>query len=206
MDTNLFGSINVTKAILPYFRKRKAGRIGFMNSIFGFTSMAAGGPYTISKHGLAGIFYLCPPINPSHQPSIGFSATLNDEVADAFDIYATLFEIGHFRTAVVGENAKMTAPKIEDYKASWESVEQVTAGIHGNQPGDPRKGVDRMIDVLKSEGMAKGKSIPRRVPVGADALQMQRAYAAEMLKNCDEWEELASSTDFEGPKLGFFAQ
>lgn len=100
----------------------------------------------------------------------------------------------------------MTAPKIEDYKAAWEIFEQIGAGIHGNQPGDPKKGVDRMIDVLKSEGMAKGKPIPRRVPIGADAVQMQKAYAAELLQNCDEWEELGSSTDFEGPKQGFFAQ
>lgn len=58
LDTNLFGSINVTKALLPHFRERRAGRIGFMNSVFGFSSIAACGPYTTSKHSLAGIFPL----------------------------------------------------------------------------------------------------------------------------------------------------
>jgi NAD(P)-dependent dehydrogenase (short-subunit alcohol dehydrogenase family) len=54
LDTNLFGSMNVTKALLPHFRERKTGRIGFTSSIFSFSSIVGGGPYAISKHGLAG--------------------------------------------------------------------------------------------------------------------------------------------------------
>jgi hypothetical protein len=100
----------------------------------------------------------------------------------------------------------MTAPKIEEYKEMWEGFGKLASTMHGNQPGDPKKGAERMIDVLTSEGMAKGKPIPHKVAIGEDAMQLTRAYAAELLKGCDEWEELSSSTDFEGPKQGFFAQ
>jgi hypothetical protein len=87
----------------------------------------------------------------------------------------------------------------------WAGLEDLAVTIHGNQPGDPKRGVERMMDVLKSEGMAKGKPVPLRIPIGEDAWQILRAKAAETLKVWDEWKALATSTDFPGPKQGFWA-
>ena len=45
----------------------------------------------------------------------------------------------------------------------------------GNQPGDPRKGAERMVDVVRGEGMAEGKTdFPLRLPLGSDALELIR--------------------------------
>lgn len=123
-----------------------------------------------------------------------------------FGITTTLFDIGYFRTEIIGPNAKLTGPKIVDYKPMWEDFEGIAVAVTGNQPGDPKKGVERMIDVLKSEGMAKGKEVPLRIPIGADAHQVVREKAMAALKACDEWEALSNSTDFEGPKQGLWAQ
>ena len=54
LDVNLFGSINITKALLPHLRERKSGTIVFIGSLFSWYSRPNVGPYAISKHGLAG--------------------------------------------------------------------------------------------------------------------------------------------------------
>jgi NAD(P)-dependent dehydrogenase (short-subunit alcohol dehydrogenase family) len=55
-ETNFFGTMKVTRCILPYFRKAKSGVILFMGSIGGWFGVAAGGPYNSSKFALEGIF------------------------------------------------------------------------------------------------------------------------------------------------------
>lgn len=63
----------------------------------------------------------------------------------------------------------MTAPKIDDYKEGWTFFESISSNMHGNQPGEPKAGVER-IDVVESEGMAEGQEIPLRIPIRPDAL------------------------------------
>jgi NAD(P)-dependent dehydrogenase (short-subunit alcohol dehydrogenase family) len=53
LDTNMFGSINLTNAFLPQFRERKASTIAFISTIFSWYGQPCAGPYAISKHGLA---------------------------------------------------------------------------------------------------------------------------------------------------------
>jgi short-subunit dehydrogenase involved in D-alanine esterification of teichoic acids len=55
MNTNLFGPINMTKAILPYFRQKKEGKLVFMGSVNGFQGATASSPYTASKFALEGL-------------------------------------------------------------------------------------------------------------------------------------------------------
>ena len=53
-----------------------------------------------------------------------------------------------------------------------------------------------MIDVIKGEGVAKGKEMPPRLPLGTDALEVIRSKCLATLKVCDEWEQTIKSTDF----------
>lgn len=50
--------------------------------------------------------------------------------------------------------------------------------------------------MLKSEGMAAGRTMPPRMPLAPDALAGVCAKCEATLKICDEWEGLISSTDF----------
>ena len=66
-----------------------------------------------------------------------------------------------------------------------------------NQPGGPRKMVERVIDVLKSEGIATGKPMPKRLPLGRDAMAAILKKCEDTLALCKEWETLIISTDLE---------
>lgn len=82
----------------------------------------------------------------------------------------------------------------------------LSASMNGNQPGDPKLGVARMVDVIKGEGMAKGRTIPWRMPIGCDAVNVVRKRCRETLKTIEDWEDLSTSTDFPEPKRGFWAE
>ncbi|NQX56219.1 SDR family oxidoreductase [Pedobacter panaciterrae] len=55
-ETNFWGTVNVTKAILPYFRKQKFGQIITVSSMMGLISLPMHPMYAASKHALEGFF------------------------------------------------------------------------------------------------------------------------------------------------------
>ena len=84
---------------------------------------------------------------------------------------------------------------IEDNLAAYNAMSEALIAYNGKQPGDPKKAVERIIDVPKSEGMVAGRPMPPRLPLGADSLAAIRAKCEATLKICDEWESLITSTD-----------
>lgn len=56
MDVNFFGSVAVSKAILPHFIERKSGHIVVMNSVMGILGVPYRSAYCASKHALKGFF------------------------------------------------------------------------------------------------------------------------------------------------------
>lgn len=54
-ETNLFGVVRVTQAVLPHMRERRRGRILMMSSVSGFVTPPAQGAYSSSKHALEGL-------------------------------------------------------------------------------------------------------------------------------------------------------
>jgi len=54
-ETNFFGVVCVTQAVLPHMRERRSGRILMMSSIAGLVSPPTYGAYSGSKHALEGI-------------------------------------------------------------------------------------------------------------------------------------------------------
>lgn len=53
-DSSVFGTIKVTRSILPYFRRRRAGIIIMMSSSGGIAGMPGASPYASSKFALEG--------------------------------------------------------------------------------------------------------------------------------------------------------
>lgn len=53
------------------------------------------------------------------------------------------------------------------------------------------------MDVVRSEGRAEGKTLPFRLLLGPDAVQIVRAKAEKLLETCNEWESLASNTNYD---------
>lgn len=74
-------------------------------------------------------------------------------------------------------------------------VQAFEQSVIGNEPGDSTKAVSRMIELVKGDGMAAGKTVPLRVPLGTDGWTRIKAKCEDTLKICEEWEDLAKSTD-----------
>ena len=126
--------------------------------------------------------------------SLAITECLQIETTE-FGIQTIIFEAGYFRTPVFGSNMKLTRSVIEDNVKMYDEVQSTLTAFNGNQRGDPKKAAERVVDVLKSEGMAAGRPMPPRLPLGPDSLAVIRAKCEATLKICDEWENFISSTD-----------
>jgi NAD(P)-dependent dehydrogenase (short-subunit alcohol dehydrogenase family) len=54
-ETNFFGVVRVTQAVLPHMRERRRGRILMMSSVSGLVTPPTHGPYSSSKHAMEGL-------------------------------------------------------------------------------------------------------------------------------------------------------
>ncbi|KAF4633900.1 hypothetical protein G7Y89_g4219 [Cudoniella acicularis] len=59
-----------------------------------------------------------------------------------------------------------------------------------------------MIDVVKGEGVAEGKELPERLPLGPDVLAKARDRYTKYLELCTEWGGVVMSTDIDGEDKG----
>ena len=88
----------------------------------------------------------------------------------------------------------------DEYKEFFAVVQRAIEWRNGKQPGDVQKAAQRMIDVVKSEGMAAGRPMPKRLPLGSESSNIIKEKCFETLRICNEWDEVISSTDaVEGP-------
>src|SRR5260370_10324153 len=86
IETNLFGVIIMTKAVLPHFRERRAGHIIQVTSIAGRIGPAGRAPYAAAKFGVE-----------------GFSESLSKEIGP-LGVKVTIVEPGGFRTDFAGSS------------------------------------------------------------------------------------------------------
>jgi NAD(P)-dependent dehydrogenase (short-subunit alcohol dehydrogenase family) len=99
IETNLFGVIIMTKAVLPYFRERKAGHIIQVTSIAGRIGPAGRAPYAAAKFGVE-----------------GFSESLSKEIGP-LGIKVTIIEPGGFRTDFAGSSTQLIEGRLESMTA-----------------------------------------------------------------------------------------
>jgi NAD(P)-dependent dehydrogenase (short-subunit alcohol dehydrogenase family) len=88
METNFFGVVSVTRAVLPMMRSQRSGRVINVSSIAGRLSAPTMSIYSASKYAVEGL-----------------SEGLRYEVAD-FGIHVVLIEPGMFKTEIAGRNQK----------------------------------------------------------------------------------------------------
>lgn len=170
-EVNVFGAVAVTKAFVPYFRKRRAGHI------LNITSM--GGTIT-----LPGISYYC----ASKFALEGISDTLSKEL-QPFNVFVTAVAPGSFRTDWAGRSMQRTPRSIDDYDATFDPVRKAREERSGRQPGDPQKAAVAMLQIISSPAP------PAHLLLGSDALSLVRAKLAHAASEIDQWETLTRSTD-----------
>src|ERR1700722_16802188 len=118
IETNLFGVIIVTKAVLPYFRQRGAGHIIQITSIAGRIGPIGRAPYAAAKWGVE-----------------GFSETLAREVGP-LGVKVTIVEPGGFRTDFAGSSTELREGRPE-YDQTVGATARFQRDYNGKQPGDP---------------------------------------------------------------------
>ncbi|KAF2257654.1 NAD(P)-binding protein [Lojkania enalia] len=178
-DTNVFGTIKVTRALLPHFRERRSGTLVFISSLSGWIGHAFCSAYAGSKFALEGIV-----------------EGLWRETAH-LGIRTMLIEPGRFRTNLLStSNMKAARSEIPDYAVSSENMIEGLAKEDHAQPGDPKRLVETILDMVRREGVAEGKEIPFRLPLGVDVFDDMKAKCEETLKLLDEWKKVIRSTDY----------
>jgi NAD(P)-dependent dehydrogenase (short-subunit alcohol dehydrogenase family) len=171
-DTNVFGLIRVTRALLPYMREQRSGHILNLSSIGGLTASPGWGYYQSTKFAVEGL-----------------TEALAAEVAP-LGIHVTAIEPGPFRTDFLGRSGVEAAKRIPDYDATAGNGRRYMSDQNGKQAGDPVRAVHAMIAVVESPNP------PLRLLLGASALQRVRAKLDAWQKEIAAWESTTVGADF----------
>ena len=171
IETNLFGVIIMTKAVLPYFRERRAGHIVQVTSISGRIGPAGRAPYAAAKFGVE-----------------GFSESLSREIAP-LGVKVTIIEPGGFRTDFAGASTELHEGRPE-YASTVGASVSFQKSYNGNQPGDPRKAAAALLHV------GSLPEPPLRLLLGRDSYAAAEKSGLEKLESDRTWKALSTSTDF----------
>jgi NAD(P)-dependent dehydrogenase (short-subunit alcohol dehydrogenase family) len=171
METNFFGAMNVTRAVLPVLRAQKSGAIVNMSSLGGQLSFAGFSAYSASKFALEGA-----------------SEALAQELAP-FGIKVMIVEPGQFRTDLAGGGMRHMKA-MQEYDAIVGPTRDFAHSMHGTQAGDPRRAAAAIEVALEAE------KTPLRLQLGADSVEMVRDHSNALLAEMATWEAVARDTAF----------
>jgi NAD(P)-dependent dehydrogenase (short-subunit alcohol dehydrogenase family) len=170
IETNLFGPLNVTRAVLPVMRGQRAGLVVTFSSTAGITGGEFTSAYAASKFALE-----------------GWSESLTPEV-QPFGIRTMLVEPGFFRTELLTEDStRYPEPSIEDYAERTRQTVAAWKGMNGQQGGDPVKLAHALVQLTDSD------TPPLRWAAGADAVAAFEQKANQLLDQADAHRDLSSS-------------
>jgi NAD(P)-dependent dehydrogenase (short-subunit alcohol dehydrogenase family) len=171
-ETNVFGLVDMTKAVLPIMRQQKSGLIVNISSIGGLASFAATGYYHATKYAVEGL-----------------SESLATELKP-LGIGVLIVEPGPFRTNWAGPSIKQSATRIDDYESTAGERRKQTSARSGNQAGDPVRAAQAIIDAALSD------QPPLRLLLGKMALNLARKKLDTLRGDFDAWEATTLGADF----------
>jgi NAD(P)-dependent dehydrogenase (short-subunit alcohol dehydrogenase family) len=171
IETNLFGVIIMTKAVLPYFRERGSGHIIQVTSIGGRVGPTGRAAYAAAKFGVE-----------------GFSESLSKEVGP-LGVKVTIIEPGGFRTDFAGSSTELREGRPE-YDATVGATVRFQRNYNGKQPGDPAKAAAAVLHV------ASLSDPPLRLLLGSDSYNAAEKHALQVLESDRKWKDLSVSTDY----------
>lgn len=171
--TNVFGLLNVTRAVLPHMRAARSGHIVNITSMGGFAQVAGWGVYGATKFAVEGL-----------------SEAMQAELSP-LGIKVTIVEPGSFRTGFLDSSSlHATVNELPDYAPTAGRVRQAAATGNGRQVNDPAKGAAAIYAAVTAD------QPPLRFQAGPDAVAMVEAKLARVRDELEAWRPLASSTLF----------
>jgi len=172
-DTNVFGLLNVTRAVLPTLRAQGSGRIVNIGSSAGISVGAGRGIYGATKFAVEAV-----------------TEALRAELAP-LGIKVTVVEPGSFRTDFLAHgDQRRPGTTIDAYAATVGTLQQAIDANDGLQPGDPAKAVAAI------RALAEADDPPVRLPLGSDSLALLEQKASSLRQTVDAERSRASATDY----------
>ncbi|MET9512041.1 SDR family oxidoreductase [Streptomyces flavidovirens] len=174
IETNLFGPMNVTRAVLPVMRRQRDGHVITLSSIAGLVGAEFNAAYAASKFGLE-----------------GWMESLRYDIAP-YNIHTTIVEPGFFRTELlVDASTTWPEPTIDDYAERTTATVEAWKSINGQQPGDPAKLAHALLTIADQD------QPPLRFLAGADAIEGATAKAKELLAQAEASRELGGNLSYD---------
>jgi len=171
--TNVFGTFNVTRTVLPVMRRQRAGHVINMSSNGGFKGVRGASMYSATKFAIE-----------------GFSEALAQEIAD-FGLKLTIVEPGAFRTDFLDDRSlKRGTHALNDYDDFRAKANAVFEARNHNQAGDPDKLGHALVQI------ANETDPPLRFVAGADALKVVDDKLDYVAREVERWRKLSRSSDF----------
>lgn len=170
-DVNVFGAVAMMKAVLPYMRQRRQGRILNITSMGGYITMPGITDYCGSKFALVGI-----------------SEALSKEV-NPFNIFVTSVAPGSFRTDWAGRSMVRTPRTISDYDQVFDPIRKAREEKSGQQLGDPVKAAQAMLKLMDEVDP------PAHCLLGSDAFMLVKEQLESLNQSISFYEALTRSTD-----------
>ena len=170
--TNVFGLLNVARAVLPHMRRAGRGHVVNISAIAGYFAFPGWGIYSATKFAVEGL-----------------TEAMAIELAP-LGIHATVVEPGFFRTNFLDPRSLVTtALSLPDYAKTVGEMRAAMASVNHRQPGDPEKLSRALLKLVDSD------KPPLRLPLGTDTVariaEKHRLVEAEL----KSWLDVAKSTD-----------
>ncbi len=170
--TNVFGVLNVTRAVLPHMRRAGRGHVVNISAIAGYFAFPGWGIYSATKFAVEGL-----------------TEAMAIELAP-LGIHATVVEPGFFRTNFLDPRSLVTtALSLPDYAKTVGEMRAAMVSANHRQPGDPKKLSQALLMLVDSD------EPPLRLPLGTDTVariaEKHRLVEAEL----ERWLDVAKSTD-----------
>jgi NAD(P)-dependent dehydrogenase (short-subunit alcohol dehydrogenase family) len=171
-ETNVFGLLRVTDAVLPHFREQRGGHVVNLSSIGGLIGLPGFGIYNSTKFAVEGL-----------------SEALAKEVAP-LGIRVTIVEPGPFRTNFLGDSLALARKTLSDYDQTSGRTRAAATERNGNQPGDPVRAAEAIIKAVTSENP------PLHLLLGKFAYESATAKLDNLRKEFETWRDVTLSSDF----------
>ena len=171
-ETNFFGLVHLTQAVLPGMRQRRQGHIINISSMAGLVGSPGIGFYNATKFAVEGL-----------------SEALAKELAP-LGIKVSVVAPGPFRTDWAGASLKTTHMPIADYAATAGARRNAIQSYSGSQPGDPLRAVEAIIAVVEAP------QPPVHLILGRVAFDSVRGKLKDLSAEMDAWQDVSLATDY----------
>ncbi|AXE03800.1 SDR family oxidoreductase [Salmonella enterica] len=175
METNFFGTVRLTREVLPYMREARRGYVISVSSTSGIKAVEGSSVYAASKFALE-----------------GWMEGLNLEVS-RFGIECMIVEPGAFRTNFFKEGSSFAFSELEldDYKDVRKTLHGHFVGWDGKQDGNPAKFAENLLKVMNSDNP------PLRFLISKSAVPAIDEYYKNRYAEFEAWKDVSADTAFD---------